>query len=163
MALTQQTILEQLHEIEAPGGRMSLVEAGAVRGIVVEGGSVNVVLAVEATDPTIAGTVRTTVEAALAEVEGVESVEVTVHPLLATVQPGPTHAEEPPPTWADKIPGVKNVVAVASGKGGVGKSTVSANLALAMAAQGHSVGLLLSARAPRSACSTATSMDLRNR
>jgi ATP-binding protein involved in chromosome partitioning len=142
MALTQQTILEQLHEIAAPGGRTSLVEAGAVRGIEVEDGAVRVVLAVEATDPTIAGEVRTTVEAALAEVDGVDSVEVTVHPLLATVQPGPTQAAEPPPTWADKIPGVKNVIAVASGKGGVGKSTVSANLALAMAARGLAVGLL---------------------
>ena len=88
------------------------------------------------------GTRGPAVEAALAEVEGVETVEVTVHPLLATVQPGPTHAEEPPPTWADKIPGVKHVIAVASGKGGVGKSTVSANLALAMAVLGHDVGLL---------------------
>ena len=130
MALTQQTILEKLHDIQAPGGRMSLVEAGAVRGIEVEDdGSVTVVLAVEATDPTVASEVRTVVEASLAQIEGVESVEVTVHPLLATVQPGPTHAPEPPPTWADKIPGVKQVIAVASGKGGVGKSTVSANLA----------------------------------
>ena len=52
MALTQQTILEKLHDIQAPGGRMSLVEAGAVRGIEVEDdGSVTVVLAVEATEP----------------------------------------------------------------------------------------------------------------
>ena len=141
MALTQQTILEQLHEIAAPGGRMSLVEAGAVRGIDVEDGAVKVVLAVEATDPTIAGQVRTTVEEALQAVEDVESVEVTVHPLLATVQPGQAQPE-PPPTWADKIPGVKHVIAVASGKGGVGKSTVSANLALALAARGSAVGLL---------------------
>jgi ATP-binding protein involved in chromosome partitioning len=142
MALTQQTILEKLHEIAAPGGRMSLVEAGAVRGIEVDEGSVKVTLAVEATQPAVAGEVRETVETELARVEGVETVEVTVHPLLATVQPGPTHAEEPLPTWADKIPGVKHVIAVASGKGGVGKSTVSANLAIAIAALGHDVGLL---------------------
>lgn len=121
---------------------MSLVEAGAVRGIEVEGGSVAVVLAVEATDPTIASTVRSTVETALAEIEGVEESDVKVHPLLATVQPGPTAAPEPPSTWADKIPGVKQVIAVASGKGGVGKSTVSANLSIALAELGHSVGLL---------------------
>ncbi len=142
MALTQQTILETLHDIPAPGGRMSLVEAGAVRGIEIDEGAVKVVLAVEATSPTVASELRETVETTLAGVEGVTSAEVTVHPLLATVQPGPTHAPEAPPTWADKIPGVKRVIAVASGKGGVGKSTVSANISLALAGQGHAVGLL---------------------
>jgi ATP-binding protein involved in chromosome partitioning len=143
MALTQQSILEKLNDMVAPGGRMSLVEAGAVRGVeVADDGSVKVVLAVEATDPTVASEVRKAVEASLAQVEGVETVEVTVHPLLATVQPRPTHAPERQQTWADKIPGVKHVIAVASGKGGVGKSTVAANLALAMAALGHDVGLL---------------------
>ena len=146
MALTQQMILEKLHEIQAPGGTMSLVEVGAVRGIEVEGSTVKIVLAVEAPQPTVAGEVKATVEEAMAKMDEVESADVTVHPLLATVQPTHAHAHatepEAPPNWADKIPGVRNVIAVASGKGGVGKSTVSANLALAMAAKGHTVGLL---------------------
>ena len=141
MALTQQTVLEKLHEIRAPGVPHSLVETGAVRGIEVEGGAVKVVLAVNAPQPSVATEVRQAVESALAGLEGAETVEVKVHPLLATMdsrQPAP----EPPPSWADKIPGVRHVVAVASGKGGVGKSTVSANLALALAAAGRRVGLL---------------------
>jgi ATP-binding protein involved in chromosome partitioning len=141
MALTQQQVLETLHDIQAPGARVSLVEAGAVRNIEVDGGTVRVELAVQAPQPSTAGEVRATVEAAIARLEGVETVEVKVHPLLATMdtrQPAP----EPPPTWADKIPGVRHVIAVASGKGGVGKSTVSANLALALATLGHEVGLL---------------------
>ncbi len=143
MALTQQMILEMLHEIPAPDGRMSLVEAGAVRGIEIEGSTVKVVLAVPAPQPTVAGEVRRRVEAALAGMAEVESAEVTVHPLLATVQSGPAApAPEPPPNWSDKIPDVRHVIAVASGKGGVGKSTVSANLALALAAGGRTVGLL---------------------
>jgi ATP-binding protein involved in chromosome partitioning len=142
MPLTQQKILEILHDIPAPGGQPSLVEAGAVRDISVEGGSVKVVLAVEASTPAVAGEVRSQVEAALSGVEGIDAAEVTVHPLLATVQSRPAAAPAPPPTWADKIPGVKHVIAVASGKGGVGKSTVSANLSLALAGMGHTVGLL---------------------
>ena len=142
MALTEQMILEKLHEIHAPGSPTSLVESGAVRQIEVEGTSVTVVLAVNAPQPTTAGEVKAAVEEALAKMDEVETAAVTVHPLLTTVQPGPAAAPEPPPTWADKIPDVRYVIAVASGKGGVGKSTVSANLALALAALGHTVGLL---------------------
>ncbi len=141
MALTQQQVLETLHDIQAPGTRVSLVEAGAVRNIEVDGGTVRVELAVQAPQPSTATEVRATVEAAIARLEGAETVEVKVHPLLATMdsrQPAP----EPPPTWADKIPGVRHVIAVASGKGGVGKSTVSANLATALAGLGHGIGLL---------------------
>ena len=142
MALTEQMVLEKLHEIHVPGNPMSLVEAGAVRQLEVEGTSVTVVLAVDAPQPSTAGEVKAAVEEALAKMDEVETAAVTVHPLLTTVQPGPAAAPEPPPTWADKIPDVRNVIAVASGKGGVGKSTVSANLALALAALGHKVGLL---------------------
>jgi ATP-binding protein involved in chromosome partitioning len=142
MALNQQKILEILHQIPAPGGRASLVEAGAVRSIEVNGGSVKITLAVEAPQPATAGEVRKIVESALAELEEVSSAEITVHPLLTTVQAGPSATPEPPPTWADRIPDVKHVIAVASGKGGVGKSTVSASLALALAALEHDVGLL---------------------
>ncbi|MFV2072835.1 MAG: P-loop NTPase [Thermoanaerobaculales bacterium] len=142
MALTQHQVLEILHEIQAPGGSSSLVESGAVRQLEVEDGHVRIQLAVQAPHPGVASEVRAAVEEALANVDGVETTEVRVQPLLATVQPGPAASSEPSPTWADKIPGVRHVIAVASGKGGVGKSTVSANLALAAAALGHRVGLL---------------------
>jgi ATP-binding protein involved in chromosome partitioning len=70
----------------------------------------------------------------------VGEVELTVRPVMPMA--APPRAEPEPPGWADKIPGVKRVIAVASGKGGVGKSTVAANLAHALAGKGFEVGLL---------------------
>ena len=92
MALTEQMILEKLHEIHAPGSQMSLVESGAVRQLEVEGTSVTIVLAVDAPQPSTAGEVKTAVEEALAAMDEVETAAVTVHPLLTTVQPGPAAA-----------------------------------------------------------------------
>ena len=62
MALTEQMILEKLHEIHAPGSPMSLVESGAVRQLEVEGTSVTIVLAVNAPQPSTAGEVKAAVE-----------------------------------------------------------------------------------------------------
>jgi ATP-binding protein involved in chromosome partitioning len=71
----------------------------------------------------------------------ISEVDLQIRPMMPMAAAAP-QAEAKPPTWEDKIPGVKRVVAVASGKGGVGKSTVAANLAIALAAKGFSVGLL---------------------
>jgi len=138
MPLDQQTVLRLLHDLHVPGTTTSLVEAGIVRDITVEGGRVTVLLAIEASRPETPRELKRLVEAALAAHPDVTESEVKVQTLLATAAP----AQPPRPTWADRIAGVRHVVAVASGKGGVGKSTVAANLALALAADGRSVGLL---------------------
>ncbi len=144
MALDQQVVLRLLHDVTMPGGQASLVEAGVVRNIEVDGGSVRVLLAVQAGDPGLPKAVRQVVEEALAAHPEITRHEVRVQTLLATAggAGGPAPAPAPRPTWADRIPGVRRVVAVASGKGGVGKSTVAANLALSLAAAGRTVGLL---------------------
>ena len=111
-----------------------------------------VLLAVEASRPGIADTLRGEVERQLNALPGVAAAEVKVQTLLATVQgPAPSQAAPQPQGWAHLIPGVERVIAVASGKGGVGKSTVAANLALALAR-----------RAARSGCSTPTSTGHRS-
>jgi len=141
MTLTNQTVLETLHEIQAPGSTQSLVEAGTIRDLEIDGSSVRLVLAVQVVQPSDVETLRTRVETALQAMDEVSEVELQIQPMMPMAT-APGQAEPEPTTWADKIPGIKRVVAVASGKGGVGKSTVAANLAHALAESGHSVGLL---------------------
>ena len=110
-----------------------LVASGALRGVGVSGAdvSVDIVLgypALSAQAP-LADTVKRALEADPAIVHAAVSVSCRVFP--HEVQPGLT-----------PLPGVKNVLAIASGKGGVGKSTLAANLALALKAEGASVGVL---------------------
>ncbi|MDP3908960.1 MAG: Mrp/NBP35 family ATP-binding protein [Gemmatimonadales bacterium] len=75
---------------------------------------------------------------AVEAVVGVRGVKVTVH----DDAPAPSPAAPPPPPVPDEMPGLGKVIAVSSGKGGVGKSTVSTNLAAALARQGRRVGLM---------------------
>ena len=139
MPLTEQEIVDCLHRIALPGESTNVIDGGAVRHVEVEGSTVRVMLAIQTGEPNTAETLRAATETSLLALPGVTKAEVRVQSLLATVGGG---RPEPAPTWADRIHGVRHIVAVASGKGGVGKSTVSSNLALALATSGRSVGLL---------------------
>ena len=143
MGLTDQDILSKLSTIPIPGGSRDLVAAGAVRQLEVDGQRVRLLLAVEAARPGLADALRSEVERQLRALPGVAEVEVKLQTMLSTVHgPGPAPAAPQAQGWAHLIPGVRRVVAVASGKGGVGKSTVAANLALALARREQRVGLL---------------------
>ena len=121
---------------------------GRVGGVAVKDGAVQVSLEVEPGRAEEAGTERQAVEAALARLPGVTSATVVLTAERAAPAP-----DRPPAAGAAggaagrtsgriELPGVKSIVAVASGKGGVGKSTVAVNLAVALARQGLAVGLM---------------------
>ncbi len=128
MALTEAEVLEALKGVLDPELGRDLVSLGMVEGVRVEGARVG--LSIRLTTPAcpLKGEIEARIRQALAPL-GVEAVEVA---FSGTVQ---APREYP-------LPGVKHVVAVASGKGGVGKSTVAAHLALALAQEGAQVGLL---------------------
>ncbi|SDE18722.1 Mrp/NBP35 family ATP-binding protein [Kordiimonas lacus] len=132
-----------LNEIKVPGADQSVMEAGLVSAIVVDSGKVGIILELSGRDQAGAEALRTAIESAARAVEGVEEANVimTAARQAQAAPKGQPVGGKAPPTPTE-IPGVKHIVAVASGKGGVGKSTTSINLAVALRDQGLKVGVL---------------------
>jgi ATP-binding protein involved in chromosome partitioning len=142
--LNPEVVMQALKDVKVPGTRVDVVAINLIGEIKVTGGEV-VVSVVRTTEKeeTIAA-VRKGVAERVARIEGVLSVDVTVDDRSAPkAAPRGPHGQSPDP-FADrkKLPGVEKVIAVASAKGGVGKSSVAVNLALALVDTGHKVGLL---------------------
>lgn len=130
---TEKTAKDALGTVKYPGFSRDIISFGLVKEIRVEGGAAKVQMELTTSEPAIAAQIRDASRDALLAA-GATSAEVKIDirsPAQAAGIPGP-----------QSIEGVKAVVAVASGKGGVGKSTVSANLAVALSARGNRVGLL---------------------
>ncbi len=138
--MTKEQVLEALAEVRYPGTGKNIVESGMVSDDIVisdRDHSVSLSLLFEkSTDPFIKSVVRAA-EAAI-EMTAQKNGE-TVH-VRGNVTAHSKQAARPEPEKL--LPGVKNIIAVASGKGGVGKSTVATNLAVGLAALGYKVGFL---------------------
>jgi ATP-binding protein involved in chromosome partitioning len=134
-ALTPDALHAALRDVLYPGFRRDIVTLGMVTDVRVEGGSVTVHLRPGTDKPDVLEKLRHAVESTLARVPGVSAVRLHV----AAAAEG--RGRDP---FAERaaLPGVAHIVAVASTKGGVGKSTVAANLAVALAQSGRSVGLM---------------------
>ena len=133
MQLYPALITDALRTVRYPGNGKNLVEADMVEDdIRIDGDSVSFTLLFDKpTDPFI----KSMVKAAETAIHTYVSPEVKVTVNVASRRPAA-------PKDAPLLPGVKNIIGVASGKGGVGKSTVAANLAVALAREGYKVGLL---------------------
>jgi ATP-binding protein involved in chromosome partitioning len=141
--LTEEQVRETLKRVKFPGFSRDIVSFGIVKSIsITENNDVSIALHVMTRDPAIPTQIQQEVEAALKQNGGIGRVTVEM-----TAQPPPQQGQMPmagagaAPTQP-QIAGVKHIIAVGSGKGGVGKSTVAVNLACALTKFGRKIGIM---------------------
>jgi ATP-binding protein involved in chromosome partitioning len=132
--ITENDVRSALAHVKYPGFSRDIVSFGLVKGIVIESGKVGVLIEVTTSDPQVPKQLEAAIRERVSALAGVELVEVDIKvtsPMKAVTE-----------GTQQGIPGIRHIVAIASGKGGVGKSTVASNLAVALQLQGLKVGLL---------------------
>jgi len=137
--LSQDAILTALKAVKYPGYSRDIVSFGLVKHVAAHEGAVSVTLQLTSANATAAQQIKADSERILKALPGVKMAHVQVNqPATAPGAP----AGSSPFASQNRVPGIKRIVAVASGKGGVGKSTVSVNLACGLRHLGARVGLL---------------------
>ena len=134
--MTKELVLAALKGVTDPDLGVDLVTLKFVKDkdVTVDGGRVSVAIEAATPSPSKRDALAARVREAVAAIPGVEDVSVTTSFVVRSVS-APEHGKPP-------LPGVKNVIAVGAGKGGVGKTTVSVNLAVALSKMGARVGVL---------------------
>ena len=133
MPVTEEAVLNSLRSVEDPDLKRDVVSLGFIKKLNIEGGRVSFDLELTTPACPLKAQLKTAAEEAVRRIEGVTEVNVEVTSNVSAHRV---------PGSEEILPDVKNIVAIASGKGGVGKSTVSVSLAVALAKSGARVGLL---------------------
>ncbi|HAV65370.1 MAG TPA: chromosome partitioning protein [Verrucomicrobiales bacterium] len=139
--MNEAQITEALKAVKYPGYSRDIVSFGLVKDVAAGNGAVTVVIELTSHNPDAAAKIKTEAEAAIRALPDVKHAFVEVKMPPPSGKPAPAAGAGGLPQ-ANKVPGINRVIAVASGKGGVGKSTCSVNLACALQALGAKVGLL---------------------
>jgi len=136
MKIDKKAVLKALENVTVPGEGQNMVESGAVKNVMIFGDEVEIDITIA--NPSLQARKKTEVEILkIVHREVYEKAKIKVN--IKVEVPSKPKANE---IKGKAIPGIKNIIAVASGKGGVGKSTVTANLAVTLARMGFKVGLV---------------------
>jgi ATP-binding protein involved in chromosome partitioning len=133
--LSEELVLERLKAVKFPGYSRDIVSFGLVKEIKIAGSDLIVRLSVATNNPAVPEQIKRDSEKVLEAIPGVASIKVVIDIT------NPPEMASSGKTGTTKIAGVDHVIAIASGKGGVGKSTVAANIAAALVRSGVNVGL----------------------